>query len=46
MKQLTPEVLREATELITELCSGRLEDEQLSGVAALIVSLKTPRAII
>ena len=32
MKQLTPEVLREAIALISELRSGGLNDEQLSGV--------------
>jgi hypothetical protein len=32
MKQLTPEVLREAVGLITELRSGRLDDVQLSAV--------------
>jgi hypothetical protein len=31
LKQLTPAVLREATELIIELRGGRLNDEQLSG---------------
>ena len=30
MKQLTPEVLREAVALITELRSGRLSEEQIS----------------
>jgi hypothetical protein len=32
MKQLTPEVLREATQLITDLRGGRLDDEQQSSV--------------
>ena len=37
MKQLTPEVLREAVSLITELRSGRLTEEQIPGV---VVRLK------